>query len=288
MTQLSLAHLQSVVERARTVPGVQFETLTNKHERGELANAHRLIELVDRVEAMIEILKRGDEWIPIDGDFSIAVMELDRLLRLYEYAETLPGFAEVGATLTSTEDYAHTLVMLEAARWIDMLGNGHVEFVPREPKAATPDLRVYTNDRSWWWHIEVHVPRELVQPPVGSLTVDRARYLVDETLRKKKEQLRTGDSFLLVGGLGCCAETVAALKTGAADVLTAGRRLQLAGVYVYSAIVWNEEYRRDDGQVAARLHNGTRTAVVENPGYAGPLRLSSILPLDAPLRRIDL
>jgi hypothetical protein len=285
--QLSVAHLQPLVERARTVPGVQFEALTRKHERGALANPHRLIELVRRVEAMIETLERGEQWIQVDGDFSVAVMELGRLLSRYEYAEKLPGFHEVGVAFATTQDYSHALVMLDAAWFLDAAGNAHIEFVPTE-RDSTTDLRVYTRDRSWSWQVEVHVPSELVHPVVGALTAKRARDIVDETLRKKKAQLRTGDSFLMIGGLGCDDETVAALRKGATDTLSVGRRPHVAGVLVYSMIVVKEEYRRDDGQVAARLHNGARADAVENPGYAGPVRLSSILPPDAPLRRVAL
>jgi hypothetical protein len=122
---------------------------------------------------------------------------------------------------------------------------------------------------------------------VGSLTDDRARELVDSTLRAKKAQLRAGDSFLLLGGLGCCADTVAVLKGGAAATLAPNRRPRGAGVFIYSANVWTEEYRRDDGQAAARLRTGVRTATVENPGYRGPLRLSAVVPPDAPFQRIE-
>jgi hypothetical protein len=86
----------------------------------------------------------------------------------------------------------------------------------------------------------------------------------------------------------CDEKTVDALKNGAIDTLTADRRRSLAGICIYSYVVWTEHYRTDDDQVAARLHNGVHTAVAENPGYSGPLRLSSLLPPDAPLRRIDL
>ncbi len=289
VADLSLAYLHSLLTRAKAAPGLEFETVYAKHEKCDLARPHRFIELVQRVESFAEEYEdSGGGWVKIDGDISIGLMELDRLLTYYENPEKLPpGFDDVGASLASTEDYAHTLVMLDAAWFMDACGNGHVECVPTQSGARTPDLRVLTDDRSFSWHVEVHVAGELVHPVVASLSVDRARYLVDETLRRKKEQLRASDSFLLMGGLGCSEEIVDALKEGAAEVLVEGRRERLAGVHIYSSVLWTEEYRRDDGRVAARLHNGSRTATVENPGYTGSVRLSSALPPDAPLRRMD-
>lgn len=286
MAQLSVAHLQSLIDGAKKLPGLQFETLSRKHERGELANPHRLIEVVRRLETMISVLKSGEKWVEIDGDFSVAATELDRLLTAFEYGQKLPGFDKAGLTFATMGEYAHSLVMLEAASYIDKL-NANVEFVEPEHGSATPDIRVYTNDRSWSWHVEVHVPRDLIHPAVGSLTGDRARELVDNTLESKKAQLRAGDSFLLLGGLGCDAETVAVIQRGAAATLAPNRRPRVAGVFIYSANVWTEEYSRDDGQVAARLRTGVRTATVENPGYMGPLRLSAVLPPDAPFQRIE-
>ncbi len=287
MPQLSLAHLQSLVERARSVPGVDFETVSEKQQRGDLENPHRLVELVKRVQSMIEVFERGNAEIELDADARVALMELDRLLRHYDYAERIPGFADAGVFLTKTQDYAHTLVLLDNVWLIANIGNGTVEFV-EDTESKTPDLRVCTKDRSSSWHVEVHVPRDLIHPVVGSLSADRARKLVDETLRKKKLQLRVGDSFLVMGGLGCCAETVKALEDGARTTLRSGRRPYLAGVIVYSAIVVTEEHMRPDGQIAARLHNGLRAAIVENPGYGGAVRLSSVLHPDAPLQPIDL
>jgi hypothetical protein len=285
--QLSEAHLQSLVDGARAVPGLKFETLAQKQTRGALANPHRVVELVERAERMIQTLKRGEQWVEVDGDFGVAAMELGRLLSRYEYAKSLPGFDEVGVAFATTQDYSHALTMLDAAWFLDAAGNAHIEFIPTQRGVATTDLRIYTSDRSWSWQVEIHVPSELVHPLVGTLTATRAREIVGETLRKKKAQLRTGDSFLMIGGLGCDDQTVAALKRGATDVLSVGRRSHVAGVLVYSMIVVKEDYRRPDGRVGARLHNGARADAVENPGYAGPVRLSSILPPDAPLRHVD-
>jgi hypothetical protein len=142
-----------------------------KRERGALENPNRLIELVRRVEGMIETFQRGESEFTVDGDVSIALIELDRLLSHYENTQELLGFADVGATLVTTQDYAHTFVSLDAARFLDTLGNGRVEFVAKED-AATPDLRVCTQDGSWSWHVEVHVPRELV-----TRALDRSRWL---------------------------------------------------------------------------------------------------------------
>jgi hypothetical protein len=46
---------------------------------------------VGRLEAMIEVLKRVDQWIQIDGNFAVAVKELDRLLTAFDYGKKLPG-----------------------------------------------------------------------------------------------------------------------------------------------------------------------------------------------------
>lgn len=286
VAQIDLPLLRSLVERTRTLLGADFEVLYAKHTRGgPLSRPHRLIVLVLRVQAMIQSWERHGS-LALDDTASVTVMELSTALRLLEAAREIPAFARVGATVKTSDDYAHTLVMLSAVWFLEAVGNGRVEFVPTAD-SPMPDLRVRGHDGAPLY-VEVYVPRVLVHPPQGLVPPAEAADRVERALRRKKRQLRSVDSLLLIGGLGCSEETVEALKAAAEHELARRERSELVGVAIFAPFVVTEFSGAADAPPAPRrLHNGSRTAFMPNPRYRGRIHLRTEVPPAAPLVPVE-
>jgi len=111
---------------------------------------------------------------------------------------------------------------------------------------------------------------------------------VERAIRRKKRQLQSGDSLLLIGGLGCSDETVDALKGAAEHELARRERSQLAGVAIFAPFVLTEFHGAADSlPVPLRLHNGSRTAFVPNRRYRGRTRVGTEIPPAAPLLPVE-
>lgn len=291
MTVIDLSLLRSLADRTRSLLGHDFEILEAKYQRGLKSltppkSPHRLVVLVKRVETMITQLETGAS-LPLDHISRVSVKELRDALSLLEEARDAPGFADVGATINSTQDYAHTLVMLSARWFLEAIGNGRVEFIPTEA-SPRPDLRVHTSDGASWWHAEVYVPRDLIHPQSGALTADRATKLVGAALKRKKLQLASDDSFLLIGGLGCCAHTVGVLRQAAQAQLANHHRPRLLAIGIYSRCVITEYGGSAANPIPVALHTGSRTELAPNAHYEGILRLAADAGSDGRVRGVAL
>jgi len=242
------------------------------------------MELVERVEALIEVLDR-DGRAPLDPADVVALSELYNVVVLLEEARTNPLFAMVGANIKKTQDYGHTLVMLAAKSFLEAVGNGAVEFVATAT-AARPDLRVHTSDGTDSFHVEIYVPQALIHP-AAVVSDERCTTVIRAALKRKKVQLRgERNALLLVGGLGCDASTIEALTVAAETELRRHTRPTQLGVAIFSrSVVSGVTGTPDDPRLT--VYAGSNTRLAANPSYTGAFRMKDEIPAGAPLRRLS-
>ncbi len=279
---LTPADLQYLIDEAKGLLGPHFEPLRAKHLRGRLRDPHRLVVLILRAEAIQDAWQREGS-LALDGTTTVTVMELNNVVRLLTGARRVPEFTQVEATIRTSDDYHHALVLLQAKWFLEELGNGEVEYVPTAT-SPTPDLVLRSEPVPLY--VEVCVPRVLVRPPFGLVTPDVAVKTVTTVLKRKKEQLRSRESMLLLGGLNCNEATVNALRKSLEQNLPRRTRLELVGVGILTTFIATEY--RGDARIPTRLRNGSHTAFVPNPGYRGPITIASGIPPNAPLKQITL
>lgn len=280
--QLTPAHLQYLIDEGKSLLGPHFEPLRAKHLRGRLRDPHRLVVLILRAETMLSAWQREGR-LTLDGTTTITVMELSNVVRLLTAARQVPEFAHVEATIRTSDDYHHALVLLQAKWFLEELGNGEVEYVPT---ATSPMPDLVLRGKPVPLYVEVCVPRMLVRPPFGLVTSDAAVKTVTAVLNRKKKQLRGRESMLLLGGLHCNEASVNALRKSLAHDLPRRNRPQLVGVGIFATFIATEY--RGDARTRARLHNASHTAFVLNPGYLGPINIASGIPPEAPLKPVTL
>jgi len=162
----------------------------------------------------------------------------------------------------------HRASTFEQFRPVDLaVGNGRVEFVPTTD-SPRPDLRIRAHDGAPMY-VEAYVPRVLVHPPRGHVSPEQAAGRVERALKRKKSQLQSGDSLLLIGGLGCGAETIEALRLAAVHELSRRDRPGLVGIGIFAPLVVTEYGGTPDAPVSTTVAQRLPERVRQEPSVPG-------------------
>lgn len=235
-----------------------------------------MVVLIERASELLDRLERERTFEVDLSEFATANVTLSELrtaVLLLEEANTIPAFKRVEATITKNKDYSHTLLLVAARAFLEIVGNGAIDYYSTTT-SPTPDLRIQGSRKSLF--VEVYAPQALQHPPGATITDDVARAIVDRKRKdkRKRRQLDAGESLLLIGGSGCDDATADLLEAAAAESLQKHVRPQLIGIaiYIISAVVV-----RDGDELGIRRTSRTRIAL--NPHYVGDVQLA----VDAPL-----
>jgi len=248
--------------------GDHYATLEKRRQKGA-KDPHRLVELIARAEEMIGKLNAGG--FELTGEYAVTLSELDAMVPLIEEAATIPGFED--GRIATTANYLHTAVMLSARAFLLGIASAQAAtFVPRAG-SPTPDMNVI-GDGGGQVEIEVYTPQRLCHPIIPTLTETDAEEIVAAAFRRKKEQLATGDSILLIGGFGCDGVSIDRLKAATENRLAPGnRRPNLAAIAFYVIASWARFGGDPEAPEAEGVNAGAHTGLVLNSGYKGTLQL---------------
>jgi hypothetical protein len=272
--QIDPTKLRVLVGRAKALLGGHYEKLEARRKKGA-KDPHRLVVLIARAEEMTAELEQG-RGFDLTGEYAVTLSELDAMVPLLEEAATIPGFQN--GHIAKTTDYVHTAVMLAARAFLLGIASAKsVTFVPRA-NSPTPDMHVVGDDAEV--NIEVYTPQRLCHPADPTLSEDEAAEIVAAAFRRKKGQLTTGDTIMLIGGFGCNTTSIDRLKSATEDRLAPGnRRPHMAALALYVIASWTRFGGEPDALQVEGVSAGAHTGLVLNPGYEGDLQLRPLADL---------
>jgi hypothetical protein len=195
---------------------------------------HRLLQLMDRVEASAHSLREDD--IPqVDA---AALIELRSAVTVLKRWQRDPAWPALIRSMREPTSYAHTIITLVVASALTDQGNGvALEAAEAVQSQRTADLRLAIGalDR---FDVEVKSPTAL-QDPLPALGARQAKKLVQRLLKKSaagsRRQLGSERPGLLaIGGFNMSPSHLDMLERASAGALasTTARRPLLAGILI--------------------------------------------------------
>jgi hypothetical protein len=281
---LTPPHL-ALASEGRELLGDNYAILIKADKRGQSSptpphSRHRLIELIDWAErSAVQLEQQGQvEKVSLDGNL---LAELSTTISLLQRWRNHPAWSNLAATLASSTEGQHTVMLLGLASYLADNGNG-VGIVIGSARGRIPDIWIEPTllERL---EVEVKTPQALRGPRAQPLTIDEAIKIVESQLDKaastKRGQLNTDHSGIVaIGGYHLGTGSLETLEKACKKVLArqSHRKKHVAALAV-SEISYNSTnvIDRMGKQVFGQFTPTLQVRVARHPGYAGSLHIET-------------
>jgi hypothetical protein len=238
---------------------------------------HRLLRLMDRVEASAQSL-RDDDVPQVDH---LALHELRAAVQLLKRWQKDPAWPDLVASMKEPTSYEHTMVTLAVASMLTDTGNGvGLQLPKRGRQQRSADLKVVLGAIGQFG-IEVKAPA-LLQDPTEPISARQGKKLVHKLLdsaaggRRRRQVGSVHPGMLAIGGFNLRESDLDVLERAAngAFASTRASRGQIAGITVVGFGLYVEAFDQGPSGILVpspceRAQGAIRTRLVQNPRDTG-------------------
>jgi hypothetical protein len=241
---------------------------------------HRLLRLMDRVEASAESL-RDDDVSRLDH---LALHELRAAVQLLKRWQKDPAWPDLVASMKEPTNYEHTMVTLAMASMLTDTGNGvGLQRPTRGRQQRSADLKVVLGAIGQF-DIEVKAPA-LLQDPTGPISARQGKKLVHKLLDsaaggRRRQVGSVHPGMLAIGGFNLREGDLDVLERAAngAFASTRASRAQIAGIALVGFGLHVEAFDHGPSGILVPsqfewAQGAIRTRLIHNPRYTGSVSI---------------